>query len=109
MTPTQTPNTAEDWRNESTAALMDTIVALDSRDEAALFFRDLCTRHELDEMASRWSVVRRLAEGHSYREIHDLTGVSTATITRIANWFRHGTGGYRAALERSGVDTERLP
>lgn len=99
----------DDWRNESTASLMDAIVSLDSRDEAARFFRDLCTRHELEEMTSRWEVVRRLGEGHSYRDIHDLTGVSTATITRIAQWLRHGTGGYRDALERAGLPQEGHP
>jgi TrpR-related protein YerC/YecD len=95
----------DDWRNEGTAALMDTIVAIDDRDEAAFFFRDLCTRRELEEMTARWEVVRSLGEGHSYRAIHDLTGVSTATITRIAQWVRHGTGGYRNALERSDLPT----
>lgn len=98
----------DDWRNDSTASLMDTIVSLGTRDEAARFFRDLCTRHELEEMSSRWEVVRRLGEGHSYRDIHDLTGVSTATITRIAQWLRHGTGGYREALERAGLPQEGL-
>jgi TrpR-related protein YerC/YecD len=98
----------DDWRNEGTAALMDTIVAIDDRDEAAFFFRDLCTRRELEEMTARWEVVRALGEGHSYRAIHDLTGVSTATITRIAQWVRHGTGGYRNALERSDLPTEGI-
>lgn len=99
-------NTDEAWRSADTASLMDAIVQLSSRDEAAHFFRDLCTRHELEEFTSRWAVVRRLAEGHSYREIHDLTGVSTATITRIAQWLRHGTGGYQQALRRAGYDIE---
>lgn len=103
-----TPPTNDDWRNASTASLMDAIVGLNDRDEAARFFRDLCTRHELDEMTSRWEVVRRLAEGRSYRDIHDLTGVSTATITRIAQWLRHGTGGYAEALERRGIPREDL-
>ena len=98
-----TARSDDDWRNESTASLMDAIVRLEDRDEAARFFRDLCTRHELEEMSSRWEVVRRLVEGHSYREIHDLTGVSTATITRIAQWLRHGTGGYQEALTRAGL------
>jgi uncharacterized protein YerC len=53
-------------------------------------------------MASRWAVVRQLAEGRPYREIHDITGVSTATITRIAQWLKHGTGGYQEALDRAG-------
>ncbi len=99
---------SEDWRNDSTAYLMDAIIALDDRDDAAHFFRDLCTRRELEEMSARWAVVRSLGEGHSYREIHDITGVSTATITRIAQWLRHGTGGYVEALKRSGLPTEGL-
>ncbi|MGA7271934.1 MAG: Trp family transcriptional regulator [Acidimicrobiia bacterium] len=35
-----------------------------------------------------------------YREIAELTGASTATITRINQWLRHGAGGYRMVLER---------
>jgi len=98
----------DEWRNDSTASLMDAIIAIDDRDDAARFFRDLCTRRELEEMSARWEVVRSLAEGHPYREIHDITGVSTATITRIAQWVRHGTGGYLEALERSGYPTEKI-
>lgn len=89
----------DDWRNAETAALFDTIVLLQDRDEAARFFRDLCTYRELEEMSSRWAVVRLLADGIPYREIHDRTGVSTATITRINQWLQHGTGGYRAMLD----------
>jgi TrpR-related protein YerC/YecD len=97
----------QDWRNEDSAALFDAILELKTRDEAAAFFRDLCTRRELEEMASRWAVVRLLDEGgRSYREIHDLTGVSTATITRINQWLQHGTGGYRLLLDRLTKDTE---
>ena len=103
----QSINTDE-WRGEDTAALMDTIIDLKDRDTAARFFRDLCTRRELEEMAARWAVVRSLGEGHPYRGIHDLTGVSTATITRIAQWVRHGTGGYVDALERAGYPTEGI-
>ena len=87
---------------------MDTIIKLNERDEAARFFRDLCTRRELEEMAARWAVVRSLGEGNSYREVHNLTGVSTATVTRIAQWVRHGTGGYVEALERSDLPTEGI-
>jgi len=96
----------EDWRNELTASLFDAVVALDTREEAAHFFRDLCTRHELEEISSRWAVVRKLAEGHSYREIAAETGVSTATIVRINQWLRHGTGGYQQMLDKLGIGQE---
>jgi TrpR-related protein YerC/YecD len=98
----------DEWRNANTASLMDSIVELTERDEAARFFRDLCTRRELEEMTARWAVVKSLGEGHSYREVHDLTGVSTATVTRIAQWVRHGTGGYVEALERANLPTEGI-
>ncbi len=99
------PMTTDDWRNDDTAALFDAILTLESRDGAAHFFRDLCTYRELEEMASRWAVVRLLDKGIPYREIRDRTGVSTATITRINQWLQHGTGGYRTMLDRlAGVD-----
>ena len=97
---------SEDWRNDDTAALFAAIVTLQDRDEAAGFFRDLCTRRELEEMSQRWAVVRQLAEGHSYREIAAATGVSTATIVRINQWLQHGTGGYRKMLEKLDLGQE---
>jgi TrpR-related protein YerC/YecD len=93
------PN-AEDWRTPIADDLLDTIVALPDRDEAARFLRDLCTLGELQAMAQRWSVVRLLDEGNHYGEVARVSGASTATITRIAAWLHHGTGGYRRALDR---------
>ena len=90
----------DDWRTDDTRDLFETILGLETVDEAARFFRDLCTRRELEEMASRWAIVRLLEAGHSYREISARTGASTATVTRINQWLQHGAGGYRSALER---------
>ena len=89
-----------DWRNDDTDALFTAIVAIDTVDQAAGFFRDLCTRRELEELSHRWLIARLLDEGLSYREIAARTGASTATITRINQWLLHGAGGYRAALDR---------
>lgn len=90
----------DEWRTAETDPLLDAVVALRNREEAASFLRDLCTLRELEEMTQRWTVVRLLAGGLSYREIADQTGVSTATITRINQWLQHGTGGYRMMLGR---------
>ncbi len=97
---------SEDWRNDATAALFDAVISLENRDDAAHFFRDLCTRRELEEMSQRWAVVRKLADGHPYREIAAETGVSTATIVRINQWLQHGTGGYQEMLDRLGIGQE---
>ena len=92
--------TQEDWRTADVDALLDAIVRLDDRDEAARFMRDLSTLGELHDLAQRWAVVRMLDQGLHYAEISRLTGASTATITRIASWLNHGQGGYRAMLAK---------
>jgi TrpR-related protein YerC/YecD len=90
----------EDWRTPNIVSLFEAILRLEDRDEAARFFRDLCTLGELHDMGQRWAVVRMLDQGLHYAEISRLTGASTATITRIASWLNHGEGGYRAMLEK---------
>ena len=91
------------WRTKDTDDLLDTILALPDRRAAERFFRDLCTLRELHDLAQRWHVVRLLDAGHPYAEISRMTGASTATVTRIAQWLNHGTGGYREALERAAT------
>jgi TrpR-related protein YerC/YecD len=86
--------------NEAVGSLLDAIVRLETADEARAFFRDLCTLGELHDLAQRWAVVRLLDQGLHYVEISTLTGASTATITRIAQWLHHGEGGYLRALEK---------
>lgn len=100
---------ANNWRTPDTDALFDAILRLRNREEAARFFRDLCTLGELHDMTQRWAVVRLLHQGLHYAEISKRTGASTATITRIASWLHHGEGGYEAMLARlseSGVGTD---
>ena len=92
---------AESWRTEQTESLFDALLHLESRDEAASFLRDLCTLGELHDLANRWAVVRLLDQGLHYAEVSERTGASTATITRIAQWLKHGEGGYRLLLERT--------
>jgi len=91
------------WRTTEVNALFDAILLLEDHDEAARFFRDLCTIGELRDLAMRWDVARLLDQGLHYAEISARTGASTATITRIASWLHHGEGGYRAILDRSAA------
>jgi TrpR-related protein YerC/YecD len=90
----------EDWRSTDVEALIGALLRLESPDEAARFLRDLCTLGEIHDLAQRWAVVRRLDAGEHYAAISRETGASTATITRIASWLKHGEGGYREALAR---------
>ena len=91
----------DDWTSDETTSLFEAVLSLETVPEAERFFRDLCTLRELDEMTTRWHAARLLDQGHSYRRIAEETGASTATVTRIAQWLHHGTGGYRIALDRN--------
>lgn len=83
------------------AELADAMTTLRSADEVTRFLRDLCTLPELEALAHRWQTVLLLEQGMPYVEIAERVPTSTATVTRVAQWLRHGTGGYRVALERT--------
>jgi TrpR-related protein YerC/YecD len=81
--------------------LAEAVLTLRTRDEARRFLRDLCTLPELEALAHRWQTARLLESGAPYLEIAERVPTSTATVTRVAQWLRHGTGGYRIALDRT--------
>ena len=81
--------------------LADAVVSLRTQDEAQRFLRDLCTLPELEALAQRWQTALLLEQGLPYVEIAERVPTSTATVTRVAQWLRHGTGGYRIALDRA--------
>jgi TrpR-related protein YerC/YecD len=81
--------------------LVGALLTMSTRDEAKRFLRDLCTLTELEALAHRWQIARLVEEGIPYLEIAQRVPTSTATVTRVAQWVRHGSGGYRLALERA--------
>jgi TrpR-related protein YerC/YecD len=81
--------------------LADAVLTLRTRDEARRFLRDLCTLGELGALAHRWQIVRLLEQRVPYLEIAGRVHTSTATVTRVAQWLRHGAGGYELALARA--------
>lgn len=81
--------------------LADALLSLRSRDECRRFLRDLCTLGELEALAHRWQIARLVDQGLPYLEVASRVRTSTATVSRVAQWLRHGAGGYRLALERA--------
>lgn len=80
--------------------LMHAVSLLNNEKEVESFFMDLCTPAELEAMADRWQVVPLLRKNMSYRAIHEATGVSVTTITRVARCLSMGSGGYQLMIER---------
>jgi TrpR-related protein YerC/YecD len=81
--------------------VVDALLAMRTQEELKRFLRDLCTLSELEALAHRWQTARLVDEGVPYHEIASRVPTSTATVTRVAQWVRHGAGGYRLALERT--------
>jgi TrpR-related protein YerC/YecD len=88
------------WPTPEHEELFAAVASLKTPQEAEHFLRDLCTLSELDAMAHRWQVARLLNEGLPYLEVARRAHASTTTVTRVAQWLRHGEGGYELALRR---------
>ena len=95
------PAPAADDPIEGVDELAAAIRTLRTPDEVARFLRDLCTRAELQALSHRWRAAQLVDQGLPYLEIAERVPTSTATVTRVAQWVRHGAGGYRVALERT--------
>ena len=94
------PSHALDEVPATLGGLADAILTLRSREEVLRFLRDLCTAPELEAFAHRWEIANLLEQRVPYLEISNRVGTSTTTVTRVAQWLRNGTGGYRLALDR---------
>ena len=82
--------------------LCNAFLHLKNVQELYLFLKDICTPAEVKSMEERLEVAKLLMDGFlSYREIHELTRVSIATITRVARFLLHeNNNGYKQALKR---------
>ena len=97
---------SEHWDQRYLTELFEALLTLRNAGEFERFLDDLCTPAELRSMADRWRVVQLLEQGLSYRIINERTGVSTATITRVARSLTYGSGGYRMVLQRQQGEGE---
>ena len=83
-----------------TDQLFRSILLLENEEECYQFFEDICTVSELKSLAQRMEVARMLKAGHTYDDIVEKTGASTATISRVKRCLNYGADGYRFMLER---------
>ncbi|PIZ76497.1 hypothetical protein COY05_00860 [Candidatus Peregrinibacteria bacterium CG_4_10_14_0_2_um_filter_38_24] len=90
----------KELKTKEVKELYSVISNLKNAKEAENFLRDLCTISEIKAMAERWQVAGLLDKKVSYREVAKTAGSSTATVTRVAAWLNHGTGGYKLLLHR---------
>ena len=87
-------------QTESVKRLYETILKLESAQECAKFFEDICTIKEIKDMAQRLDIALMLDEGKNYQDITETTGISTATISRVSRCLNYGEGGYKLAISK---------
>jgi TrpR-related protein YerC/YecD len=87
--------------------LYKAILSLDNAEECAAFLEDICTIQEIEAMAQRLEVARRLSLGESYADINVSTGASTATIGRVSKALNYGTGGYEGVISKVYGENEK--
>ncbi|SJZ34072.1 YerC/YecD family TrpR-related protein [Selenihalanaerobacter shriftii] len=87
-------------KDEFTDQLFTAILALDTIEEAYKFFEDIFTVNEIKALGQRLEVAKMLNQGATYDKIADMTGASTATISRVKRCLNYGPGGYKLILDR---------
>ena len=90
----------EKWKDKLTDQLAQAFLSLKDTDEVYAFLEDVATIGEIRALAQRLEVSHLLQEGHTYPQIAQMTGASTATISRVRKFLDYGADGYRIVLER---------
>ena len=80
--------------------LFKAILSLKTIDECYLFFEDICTIKELQDLTQRFQVACQLDTGRNYNQVSADTGASSATISRVNKCLLYGGGGYKTVIDR---------
>lgn len=86
--------------------LFEAVLCLENIEECYDFFEDLCTILELKSLSQRFQVAKMLNEHHVYSDIVNVTGASTATISRVNRSINYGSDGYKVVFERMKKNKE---
>ena len=92
--------------DKETERFYEAVLKLQTPEECAAFFEDICTIKEVMDMSLRLRVATMLDSGKGYQEISRETGASTATICRVNKCLVYGSGGYRYVLDQMAVREE---
>lgn len=91
-------------KSEEMDLLFNAILSLRDTEECYKFFEDVATINEIKALAQRIHVAKLLSEKKTYTEIAEVTGASTATISRVNRCVNYGSNGYNIVLERIKED-----
>lgn len=85
-------------RLEDKDLLAQAIRNLETPEEVYDLLVDLTTEKEFEELANRFRIAKLLSEQWTFKEIEELTGTSSATISRVSRSLKKGKG-YKRSLQ----------
>ncbi|RNC29450.1 MAG: hypothetical protein AWM53_00448 [Candidatus Dichloromethanomonas elyunquensis] len=90
----------ERLKDNLTDSLFEAILLLETKEECYRFFQDIATVAEIKALAQRLEVARMLEADVTYTRIAEVTGASSATISRVKRCLNYGADGYKMILKR---------
>jgi TrpR-related protein YerC/YecD len=89
------------FKRDDIDKLFQAVLMLETEEDCYRFFEDICTINEIHAIAQRLEVAKLLNEKKTYSEIEEMTGASTATISRINKCLVYGADGYKLVLAKT--------
>jgi TrpR-related protein YerC/YecD len=90
-------------KNKETDDLFKAVLLLETEDDCYRFFEDICTIKELQAISQRFQVAKLLFQKKTYSEIEEITGASTATISRVNRCLIYGADGYQLIIKKMDI------
>ena len=81
-----------DHKKEKIDQLYRLIASLQTPEDCAALFDDLCTIKEIEKMAERVEAAKLLMEGNTYNQVIAQTDISSATLSRVSRCVQYGNG-----------------
>ena len=72
--------------------LYELILCLKTKEDCKALFSDLCTFKEVEQMAQRLRAAKLLVSGATYNQVIEQTEISSATLSRVSQCVKYGTG-----------------
>lgn len=91
-------------QNEQVDGLCEAMLTVKTKEECYKFLEDICTIKEIQAISQRVEVAKLLKSKKTYTEIEEITGASTATISRVNRSLNYGVGGYKLVFDRLGLN-----
>ena len=96
--------------SKASTSLCQAFMSAKTVEDCYRYMCDLCTPAERKSLEERWVVAQMLYNtDKSYRQIHEDTGVSIATITRVARFlFHENYAGYKIIIDTMNAEKAQV-